>query len=208
MYGYIYITTNITNGKIYIGQKKSQVFLGNKYLGSGTLIRSAIKKYGYSNFNVSMLEECSSKEDLDEKEIYWISKYDSMNKDIGYNICPGGHNGNIMDYLPEEQVLRIRKEHSEFMKTFKHSEETKLRISKLHKGRKRSEETRNKISQSLKGKSKKMPSSMKEKKSEMSSNSRWITNGCEDKFIRSSEINSYLDNGWIYGRSKAKRRNR
>ena len=35
MYGYIYKTTNLVNGKIYIGQKKSDVFLGDKYLGSG-----------------------------------------------------------------------------------------------------------------------------------------------------------------------------
>lgn len=35
MYGYIYKTTNLINGKIYIGQKKSEKFLGINYLGSG-----------------------------------------------------------------------------------------------------------------------------------------------------------------------------
>lgn len=35
MYGYIYKTTNLINGKIYIGQHKANKFLGQSYLGSG-----------------------------------------------------------------------------------------------------------------------------------------------------------------------------
>ena len=42
MFGYIYITTNKVNGKRYIGQKTSPVFLGNKYLGSGEALNNAI----------------------------------------------------------------------------------------------------------------------------------------------------------------------
>lgn len=37
MYGYIYITTNLINGKRYIGQKKAKNFLAEGYLGSGKL---------------------------------------------------------------------------------------------------------------------------------------------------------------------------
>ena len=43
MFGYIYKTTNLINGKIYIGQHKSEVF-DNSYYGSGKLIGRAITK--------------------------------------------------------------------------------------------------------------------------------------------------------------------
>lgn len=93
MYGYIYKTTNLINGKIYIGQKKSNVFLGTKYLGSGKILHSAINKYGEQNFSIELIEECENKTQLDLQEIFWIEKYSSRNKDIGYNLIKGGTGG-------------------------------------------------------------------------------------------------------------------
>lgn len=91
MYGYIYKTTNKVNNKIYIGQKKSDKFLNEKYLGSGVRLKSAIKHYGKTNFTVDLLQECFSEEELNEREIYYIKKYDSQNPDIGYNLQAGGN---------------------------------------------------------------------------------------------------------------------
>ena len=54
MYGYIYKTTNLLNSKIYVGQKKSNIFLEEKYLGSGVRLNSAIKSYGKENFTVEL----------------------------------------------------------------------------------------------------------------------------------------------------------
>lgn len=45
MYGYIYITTNLVNGKKYIGRHKSEVF-DESYKGSGLLLSRSIDKYG------------------------------------------------------------------------------------------------------------------------------------------------------------------
>lgn len=90
MYGYIYKTTNLVNGKIYIGQKKSTYFLGERYLGSGVRLKSAIKHYGEIFFKVELIEVCYSKEELDNRERFYISYYDSMNSDIGYNLTIGG----------------------------------------------------------------------------------------------------------------------
>ena len=70
MYGYIYKTTNNINGKIYVGQKHSSIFLGNKYLGSGKRLKDAIKCYGREHFTVELVEEVSQKELMDEREIY------------------------------------------------------------------------------------------------------------------------------------------
>jgi len=47
----------------------------------------AIKKYGFENFQVEILEECEP-ELLNEREIYWISYYDSFYN--GYNATSGG----------------------------------------------------------------------------------------------------------------------
>lgn len=91
MEGYIYITTNLVNGKKYIGRKSSKEFLGNKYLGSGVHLRNAINKYGEENFKVELLEEVSSKEDLIPREMYWIAYYDAVQSDNYYNHSPGGY---------------------------------------------------------------------------------------------------------------------
>ena len=69
MYGYIYKTTNLINGMIYIGQKHSQKFLP-AYLGSGKLIRYAVNLYGKENFKVELLEEIETLEQMDTREIY------------------------------------------------------------------------------------------------------------------------------------------
>lgn len=43
MYGYIYLTTNLINGKKYIGQHASPVFEPDRYIGSGVILWKAIK---------------------------------------------------------------------------------------------------------------------------------------------------------------------
>lgn len=55
MYGYIYKTTNLINGKFYIGKHKSEKY-DPSYYGSGKIIRLAIKKYGLENFKNEVLE--------------------------------------------------------------------------------------------------------------------------------------------------------
>lgn len=84
--GVIYKTTNLINGKIYIGQ-----YSGNNknYLGSGKVLKRAIEKYGRDNFVREILEECDSIL-LDERETYWIQKLNSFDKKIGYNMTDTG----------------------------------------------------------------------------------------------------------------------
>lgn len=91
MYGYIYLTKNKVTGKIYVGQKKSNVFLGEKYLGSGKALKKAIQSYGKESFSVELIEEIDDETLMDKRETYWISFYKATNRSVGYNISEGGN---------------------------------------------------------------------------------------------------------------------
>lgn len=80
----IYLTTNKINGKTYVGQHKYKE-LYDGYLGSGTLIKKALKKYGKENFEIEYLETDLAEEDADWWEEWYINV---LNPE--YNIAKGG----------------------------------------------------------------------------------------------------------------------
>ena len=106
MYGYIYKTTNLVNGKIYIGKKVSKKF-ANYYKGSGKLIQAALSKYGQKNFICEMLEPCYTNEELNNREKYYIKLFNSQDKNIGYNISDGGDGGNVFSKLSPKQQKEV-----------------------------------------------------------------------------------------------------
>ena len=89
MFGYIYKTTNLVNGKIYVGKHEAAAF-DTKYIGSGVVFSKALKKYGKENFECVLLEAVDSKEELNIREKYWIAEFKARDKRIGYNINEGG----------------------------------------------------------------------------------------------------------------------
>lgn len=101
IYGYIYKITNKVNGKIYIGQTKNSIkarFLEHcwsAYSKNNTniILYNSIRKYGVDNFVAEEIDVAYSKDELDDKERYWIKTLDSQNHDIGYNMCGGGEGG-------------------------------------------------------------------------------------------------------------------
>jgi hypothetical protein len=99
----IYKITNTVNGKIYIGKDESDDAL---YFGSGILIKKAIKKYGLHNFTKEIIEHnIQDKKLLEKREIFWIEKYNSTDKKIGYNICKGGNGGDTMTNNPNKDII-------------------------------------------------------------------------------------------------------
>lgn len=100
----IYKTTNIINDKIYIGKDEKN---DSKYLGSGKILKAAIKKYGRLNFVKEILEKCNTREELCEREKYWIQLYNSQNTQIGYNIAMGGLGGDTFSGLDDKSKARI-----------------------------------------------------------------------------------------------------
>jgi group I intron endonuclease len=100
MLGKIYKITNNINGKVYIGQTVKSLkerfekhcwrTTNNDLYHFNMAIKKAIRKYGKENFTIELIEEVETSK-LDEREVYWISYYDSYNK--GYNCTLGGQNG-------------------------------------------------------------------------------------------------------------------
>lgn len=82
----IYKTTNTVNGKYYIGKTMGGY---SWYKGSGVALNRAFKKYGKNNFSKEVLEFCSS-HTLNEREKFWISKYNAVEDPQSYNMVEGG----------------------------------------------------------------------------------------------------------------------
>lgn len=112
----IYKITNLINNKVYIGlstnikerwrahrsrpfQKKSHQY--NYYL------YRAIRKYGLENFSFEVVEECQ-KEELGEKEIYWINYYHSNDEQFGYNRTSGGEQARTSSKITEDEAKEIQ----------------------------------------------------------------------------------------------------
>ena len=99
----IYKTTNLINGKIYVGQDS---FNNVEYFGSGKIIKQAIEKYGKENFKKEILEKCSSREELDERETFWIQELKSHDREIGYNISKRWFGGDVYTNNPNLDIIR------------------------------------------------------------------------------------------------------
>jgi hypothetical protein len=86
----VYKTVNTINGKSYIGKYEGD---NPDYLGSGVLLKKAIQKYGKSVFKRQTIEECTDRNNLAEREKYWINFFDAVNSKNYYNIKEGGIGG-------------------------------------------------------------------------------------------------------------------
>ena len=86
-YGRIYIIRNTINTKVYVGQAtvsiklRFQNHLSAARRGKDYIIGKAIRKYGEGNFYAELLEECLA-EELNDREIFWISHFNSTNNGV------------------------------------------------------------------------------------------------------------------------------
>lgn len=113
------------------------------YLGSGSIIKKAIKKYGKDNFIKEILEECDSFETMCEREIYWIEYYKSVLGENCYNVSAGGKGGNWKMWMSDDEIEKV-------LSNFKEANELKKgKYTSWNKGLKYKSE---KISNALKGK--------------------------------------------------------
>ena len=94
--GLIYIIKNSINNKVYIGQTtlsmedrwKTHLKPSVSKQRSSYKIYNAMNKYGKENFYCELLEENIPVKELNDREIYYIEKYNSFEN--GYNSTKGG----------------------------------------------------------------------------------------------------------------------
>jgi group I intron endonuclease len=153
----VYLITNLINGKKYIGMDTKN---NPNYLGSGSLIIKAIKKYGRKNFKKEILETCSTITELEKRETYWIDYFNALNDKKFYNLADVRKRGKnpfenktaeelkiIFDKIKnEERNKKIGKANSK-----PKPEGFGEKVSKIHIGMKHSEESKLKQSIKLKG---------------------------------------------------------
>lgn len=132
----VYKITNKITGKIYIGitnQGSGARYRHHWYesrIGEPSPIHRSMAKYGEDNFTLEIIDFAETYEELKEKEKFWIKKFNSTDRNIGYNLTECGD--------------------GTFGRT--HSEETKEKIRQKALGRKISEETKKKMSEARIGK--------------------------------------------------------
>jgi len=164
----IYKITCKVNNKIYIGQTIKTVeqrwkeHVGTSIKGQSLFCR-AIRKYGPDSFLVEVIESCSTEEDLNLREIFWIKEFSSFG-DNGYNLTEGGqgcsgyhHTKDMKLHLSEihkgrkfsdEHLKNLGLAQKERMKRSPHSEEARKKMSEGARNRKISEEHKKIISES------------------------------------------------------------
>ena len=134
MYGYVYETINLINGKKYIGKHVSNSFDSN-YYGSGKNLIKAFNKYGKENFSIKILKECDSLEELNKEEIYYIKKFNAVKDKNYYNIALGGNGGNTWDGQTNENKViisnKISLAHDKQLKDIRLNNKIKFQKSKI-----------------------------------------------------------------------------
>jgi len=84
----VYKVTNQLNGRYYVGIHATQD-LNDSYLGSGTAITRAIKKYGRENFRKETLHIFDNEQSMVDKEIEIVTE-DFIRLEETYNLRVGG----------------------------------------------------------------------------------------------------------------------
>lgn len=104
---YLYMHKNKINGKVYIGKA---VDVQNRWANNGAKYKtcprfwSAISSYGWDNFEHIILEEKVQDDEIDEKEMAYIKKYNSLYPN-GYNLAKGGTGGDTWVGKTEEEKI-------------------------------------------------------------------------------------------------------
>ena len=203
--GIIYRYRNKETGKSYIGKtinpkERYRAHRKNIYKNGWHIdYKNNPDKYEYT-----VIEYCVPEDKLSDREIYWISYYDSFNN--GYNLTEGGEGCSLTEET-KRRISESTKGRTPWNKGLHWGEETKRKISETQKGRKLSEERRKNISEGHKGifKGDKHPmygkhhnEESKRKMSESSKGKHFYNNGVINVFRRE------CPEGFVKGRIKHK----
>jgi hypothetical protein len=208
-YHYLYKITCLKNGKYYIGMHSTDD-MEDGYMGGGKRIKNSVSKHGKDAHRKEILGFFENREDLINGEIRIVNE-ELINDPMCMNLMKGGNGGYISEenqkarsiaggkafankLLKDQDLLRkiskqgsdnLKKLHEEgFFKYDTFNNKTHIEESKLKIGLK------NSINQ------------LGEKNSQYGT--RWINKDSVDKKVNLSELESYINKGWLTGRSKKK----
>jgi group I intron endonuclease len=197
----VYKITNNINGKIYIGVHKTKD-IDDGYMGSGKILRRAIKKYGIKNFTKEVLNVFDNPEDMFDMESQLVNENFVRRTDT-YNIRQGGFGGwDHIDSKGENNYFYGKPSPNGFSGK-KHTDDTKKIISMANKGRK---PTHGFKGLKHKSKSKEMIGVANSKHQLGKGNSNygncWVYNPIlkKNKSIPRFDLDKWLNDGWIKGR--------
>lgn len=120
-FGFIYLINNKINNKKYIGQSIKRIrnrlneHVRDRNFNKNHPLYNAANKYGWDNFEFSVIDTAQTLDELNNKEIKYIHQYQTTDKNLGYNIESGGKNA-----IPDIETLN--------------------KMSKSHLGRKQTDE--------------------------------------------------------------------
>jgi len=140
----IYRTTNLLNGKFYIGKHQTEN-PNDSYLGSGKALVSAIRLHGKDNFRKEIIHDFDSETEMNDAEKAIITEELVKNPQC-YNVGIGGEGGphhagkkhsesakvkisNALKRHPVQWTEERRKRHGEFWKARKVSDETRRKMT-------------------------------------------------------------------------------
>ncbi len=200
MYYTIYKTTNLINGKIYVGKHQTHN-LDDDYMGSGKHLRYSFAKYGIENFAKEILHVFDTEAEMNAKERELVTEEFCSRTDT-YNICEGGHGGfgyinqgglrskwSTNTHIKVIETTRLRYGVDHFSKLENSKKSISIRIKNAWKdgkfkpntstflGKKHTDQTKQIISQKSKER-------LKDPTQNSQYGTRWITNGKENKKIK------------------------
>lgn len=128
VYGIIYKIENKINKKIYIGQTTNDLKIRircHKYdhKRKDYYLYRSMRKYGWENFEFSIIKECLNQEDLNNSEIFFIQKFNSIDPKNGYNLDYGGGGvGGRSEFVKQkitEGLLKLNEERPEILQNLR-----------------------------------------------------------------------------------------
>lgn len=127
------------NGKVYIGQtcqQPEQRWKNGKGYSNNEYFTRAIQKYGWNNFQHEVLYDNLTKAEADALEIELIAKYNSTDNKYGFNIENGGYGKGKHSPETLKKMSENLKGRQAWNKDVSMSDEQKIRLSKIRKGKK------------------------------------------------------------------------
>ena len=203
MYYTVYKITNKINGHIYVGVHKTED-LNDEYMGSGTLIRLAIKAYGIENFEKEYLAIFDNPEEMLQMEAKIVNET-FVHSSNTYNMKEGGVGGDTSQYIDYDNPEHRRRITEGLLKWYDGNDEArkvkseqmaKLRALELigFKGKHHTEETKRRIGEAN--------SAHQKGKGNSQYGTCWIHSLTEqeNRKIKIAVLQSMLDKGWSKGR--------